>query len=63
VFDVQVKRPGAASYTNWMPATTATTARFLPDAGPGGYSFRARLRDTTTGAASGYSAGLAIAVN
>jgi hypothetical protein len=55
VFDVQILRPGATKYVNWMPATTATSATFTPDSGPGNYVFRARLRDTATGAKSGYA--------
>ena len=63
VFDVEIKRPSPASYAKWLPGTTETSASFTPDAGPGTYRFRSRLRDTTTGAKSGYSPGAAITVN
>lgn len=63
VFDVQVKRPGATAYTSWRTATTNTSGTFTPDAGAGTYSFRARVRDSVTGAASGYSAGKSVSVS
>jgi streptogramin lyase len=56
VFDIQILRPGAAGYAKWMTGTTATGAGFTPDAGPGRYTFRARLRDTGTGAKTRYAA-------
>jgi streptogramin lyase/plastocyanin len=56
VFDVQLLRPGASGYVKWMTGTAATSAVFTPDAGPGRYVFRARLRDTNTGAKTGYAA-------
>ena len=55
VFDVQLKRPSATSYADWHHGSTATSAQFTPDAGPGTYSFRARLRNTSNHRASGWS--------
>lgn len=53
-FDVQVKRPGTSSYAMLVNGTTATSVAFVPDAS-GTFVFRARLRNTTTGKASGWS--------
>jgi hypothetical protein len=59
VFDVQVEQPGSSAFQNWQIGTSAQTAVFGPAdplfAGPGTYRFRARLRNASTGAASGYS--------
>ena len=44
VFDVQVLRPGAASFRAWRTGVEGTSARFLPDGGTGWYLFRARAR-------------------
>jgi len=53
-FDVQIRRP-STGYTDWQPSVTTTHASFVPDAGAGTYTFRARLRNTANNAASGYS--------
>lgn len=59
VFDVQVEQPGSSTFLDWQSGTTAQTATFGPRSplftGSGTYRFRARLRNPTTGAASGYS--------
>jgi hypothetical protein len=58
-FQVQVRPPGATTFTNWIAASTDAFAVF--DAGSplwsgrGRYAFRVRYVQTTTGAASGYS--------
>ena len=62
LFDVQIKRPGSASFVDWMTNQTATAAPFLPDAGPGTYQFHSRVRDESTGAATGYSPAASIRV-
>jgi len=62
VFDVQVKRPGSSTWTNWLTAQTAASSVFTPDAGVGTYRFRARMRELS-GGASAYSAAKAIAVS
>jgi plastocyanin len=54
--DVQLLRPGTTAWTDWKVGTTATSATFIPDASLGTYSFRARLRKTANGNASGWSA-------
>jgi len=43
-FDVQVRALPAGGWSDWQPAATELTARFVPP-GPGGYAFRARARD------------------
>ena len=55
VFDVQIKRPGARSFVNWKTGLTKRTVAFKPGAGPGKYSFRARVRRLNNGAHSLYS--------
>ncbi len=52
-FDVQIRRPGASSFSNWATGVTATTKSFRPSAA-GNYLFRARVR-TTSGKTSGWS--------
>jgi hypothetical protein len=58
-FQVQVRPPGATTFSNWIAASTDAFAVF--DAGSplwsgrGQYAFRVRCVQTTTGAASGYS--------
>jgi plastocyanin len=56
VYDVQIKRPGSTAFTNWKTAQTARSASFVPDAGTGTYTFRARLRKPAVAKASAYSA-------
>lgn len=63
VFDVQIKRPGARSFTKWKTGLTARSSSFKPAAGPGKYSFRARLRKTSNNAASLYSPFRTITLN
>ena len=56
VVDVQVQRPGAADFGDWVPGTIAKRGTFSVDSGPGTYRFRARLRSAATGVASDWSA-------
>ena len=44
LFDVYLKRPGASQFVQWQLGATGTSAQFVPDAGPGTYSFYARMR-------------------
>jgi hypothetical protein len=60
---VQVQRPGAAAFVDWVPATTAGSATFTPDAGAGTYTFRARLTSTTTSAATNWSPSAVLTVS
>jgi hypothetical protein len=62
VADVQLKRPGA-SFVDWLSDQTASSATFLPDAGPGTYSFRARLKRASNGATTSWSPGTSIRVH
>jgi hypothetical protein len=50
-FDVLIKRPGSSSYVTLENGTTSLNTMFVPDAGTGTYSFKARSRFTS---ASGY---------
>jgi M6 family metalloprotease-like protein len=63
VYDVQVKRPGATSFVNWKVGQTARSGSFVPDAGAGRYTFRARLRKPAVAKASVYSTGKSIGVS
>jgi hypothetical protein len=60
VFDVQVEVPGSSWFADWRTGITSLQGDFGPSdpfwAGPGTYRFRARLRQRSSGAASGYSA-------
>jgi hypothetical protein len=42
---VYVKRPGSSNVVLWLLGQTGTSAQFVPDAGPGTYSFTIRLRN------------------
>jgi hypothetical protein len=61
VFDVQVKRPGSATFETIHEGTTETESTYAP-ADDGFYRFRARLRATATGATSGWSPAVAVDV-
>jgi plastocyanin len=61
-YDVQIKRPGGI-WENWKMSQTSMEGSFLPDAGTGPYSFRARYKDQTTGATSGWSPAVKIVVS
>jgi uncharacterized repeat protein (TIGR01451 family) len=61
VFDVQVMVPGG-SFADWKTGQTAISGTYTPSAGPGTYSFRARVRNASTQKATGYSPAVAIAV-
>jgi hypothetical protein len=54
VFDLQVKRPGSSVFVDLMVGVTGSKAAFVPDAGPGIYSFQSRIR-SGSGWASQYS--------
>jgi uncharacterized repeat protein (TIGR01451 family) len=62
VEDLQIKRPGA-SWTSWHRGqSTLLEDTFQPDAGPGTYAFRSRLRNSSTGAFSRFGPPVTIAV-
>jgi plastocyanin len=54
-YDVQIKRPGSASFVAWKTGTNLDTGKFNPSSGPGTYSFRAHLRKISNGKTSGWS--------
>jgi plastocyanin len=62
--DIQIKRPGAAGFSNWKTNQTGSqvSGSFVPDAGTGTYQFRSRLQNGT-GGASGYSKAVSIQVS
>src|SRR6185503_1432745 len=53
VFDVQVRLPGAPDFVLWQ--TTAALSDSYTAPSPGNYEFRARVRNTVSGAATAYS--------
>ncbi len=62
VYDVQVQRPGQSTWDFWQNDVTTTNASFVPDSGRGTYSFKARMKRSSTGKASWYSESLSITV-
>jgi streptogramin lyase len=66
-FDVQLKAPGSRDWVTWQSGVSSLSAQFGPNdplwAGAGKYSFRARLRQLTSNAASGFSAAKSITLS
>jgi hypothetical protein len=62
VFDVQIKRPGGA-WVDWKTGVTTLSSTFTPDGGVGTYSFRARVRNLSSGKACAYSPPATITVS
>jgi hypothetical protein len=60
VFDVQVQAPGSAGFVPWRTGVTSLSDTFGPTdpawTVAGTYRFEARLRNASSGAASGFSA-------
>jgi hypothetical protein len=63
VYDVQIQRPGASWYSYLYKDSTLRSASFTPDGGVGTYSFRSRLKRSSTGMASNWSDGVSIVVS
>jgi plastocyanin len=68
VHDVQVKGPSDGSFMTWMNGVTNGDGGFIPNGwqggeGPGVYKFRARLRNSSTGAKTGWSPAVTITVS
>lgn len=63
VFDIQGMTPASGEWASWRTGQTRAKARMRPRVGPGTYSFRARVRNTATGAASGWSPPVSIEVS
>jgi plastocyanin/acetyl esterase/lipase len=61
LFDVYVKRPGTSTYDLLELGATGTSTQFVPDGGPGTYSFAIRLRDLAD-VTEGYSPAVSISV-
>ncbi len=53
VYDIDLRRPGSI-YVDWQ-TTTGKSTIFVPDAGPGKYTFRARMRRLSDSSASGWA--------
>jgi plastocyanin len=62
VFDVQIQRPGSV-WKIWKRDQTVASLTFVPDSGPGVYSFRAHIKNSSNGKSAVYSAGVAITVS
>ena len=61
--DIQIKRPGAG-WSHWQHnETTTLQAPFTPDAGPGTYSFRSRMRNPSQGTHSRFGPPISITVS
>lgn len=68
LFDVQYrfKPAGSSAWKGWMSwksGVSTTSATFVPSQGNGIYAFHARLRNNSTGRASGYSTDTTITVS
>jgi plastocyanin len=55
VYEIDVQRPGSTRFAPWTYGTTLESGSFVPDAGPGTYSFRARLRHVASRKAGPFS--------
>ena len=55
VYDVQEEAPGSHVFRRWKTATRATEAVFKSGNAGGGFRFRARLRDVSSGTVSPWS--------
>lgn len=63
VYDVQIKKPTAATFINFKTGTVNPTVYFdSTGRATGLYQFRARLRNTSSGAVSGWSPPVSITV-
>jgi hypothetical protein len=61
--DVQISRPGGPGFVGWKVDQTGLSSTFVPDAGVGVYSFRARLqKGTSQRRLTGYSEAVSITV-
>jgi uncharacterized repeat protein (TIGR01451 family) len=63
VEDVQIKRPGAG-WVHWRHRQSSRIQdQFVPDAGPGTYAFRSRIRNVSNGAKSRFGPPVTITVS
>jgi outer membrane protein assembly factor BamB len=63
VYDIQIKYPGATKYAQWMWHVTSSTGTYVPTAGPGTYSFQARLTNSAIDKHSGWGTPVLISVS
>jgi hypothetical protein len=62
--DVQISRPGGPGFVGWKVNQTGLSSTFVPDAGVGVYSFRARLqKGTSQRKLTGYSEAVSVTVD
>ena len=63
VNDVQIQRPGDVSFHNFVLGDRSGGIDFFPDAGPGTYRFRSRLRQASSTTRTGWSPAISISVH
>ena len=63
VYDVQIKRPGATAFSNWIMGTSTMSSSFVPDKGTGTYSFKAHVKKSSSGSSCTYSSSVSISVS
>lgn len=63
VYDVKIQRPRSTGWTLWQDGVSTTSTTFVPDSGTGTYSFKAHIRETSTGSTARYSAAQSITVS
>jgi hypothetical protein len=63
VEDVQIKRPGDTRWGKWRHGTTLEGDAYVPDAGPGTYAFRDRIRRSSTRAHSRFGPPVEVTVS
>jgi hypothetical protein len=61
-WNVQIRRPGSSAFVDWKLAQSGLGADFIPDAGPGTYSFRVWQYHPPT-SVLGYSPAVSITVD
>jgi plastocyanin len=63
VYDVQIQRPGSTTWSNWIMGTATMQSSFVPDAGRGTYSFKAHVKQSSSGNSCTYSSAVSITVS
>jgi outer membrane protein assembly factor BamB len=62
VYDVQILHPGGTYYLDWKMGTVDPSGIFIPQSGPGKYSFHARVTNAETGRHTDFSTQFVIRV-
>lgn len=63
VYDVQLKRPSATTWSTWQNGVTTASSSYAPDGGVGTYSFRARLKKSANSSAASWSPVVTVSVS